>query len=111
MTKMEIAKLEQELCGIFDTLFIEGALNISNLMSTLSIHDLNVKFGAARRKLEAVKPDFNFNFSESVFKVMKERIYGDKKIDTRAYSLYEVVYGFILLLDCFLQLDDLEEKE
>lgn len=108
MTKIEIARTEQELCTIFNTALMEGVDSISLLMSSLTIHDLNVKFGLAKEKLKMFKPDFNFNFSEKVYETMKEKIYGEKRVGKRAYSLYEVVYGFILLLDCFLQLEELE---
>ena len=110
MTKVEIARTEKELCAIFDTALVSGVENISFLMSSLTTHNLNVRFGAAKEKLKKFKPDFNFDFSEKVYKAMKERIYGEKKVGKRAYSLYEVVYGFVLLLDCFLQLDELEEE-
>ena len=109
MTKIETARMEQELCSIFDTALAGGVENISFLMSSLTCHDLNVRFGAAKSKLKKFKPDFNFDFSEKVYEAMRERIYGDKKVGERAYSLFEVVYGFILLLDCFLQIDELEE--
>ena len=110
MTKIEAARIRQELCAIFDTALASGVETISFLMSSLTVHDLNVRFGAAKEKLKKLKPDFNFDFSEKVYGSMKEKIYGEKRVGKKPYSLYEVVYGLVLLLDCFLQLDELESS-
>lgn len=110
MTRVDAMMLKKELCKIFDTQLCGGVENIAFLMSSLTCHDLNVRFGAAKEKLRKFKPDFNFDFSEKVFDAMREKIYKSGKVSENAYSLYEVVYGFILLLDCFLQIDGLVEE-
>lgn len=111
MTKVDAMMMKKELCKIFDTSLCGGVENIAFLMSSLTCHDLNLKFGAAKEMLRKFSPDFKFDFSEKVFDAMRERIYKSGKVGKNAYSLYEVVYGFILLLDCFLEIDRLGEDE
>lgn len=110
MTRVDAMMMKKELCKIFDTQLCGGVENIAFLMSSLICHDLNARFGEIKEMLRKRNPAFNFDFSEKVFDAMKERIYESGKVSKNSYSLYAVVYGFILLLDCFLQIDGLVEE-